>query len=132
GGVGQPQQPACGAAPGGAEVGADGGAGQGVGGAAGGGEHHGDAGLGGDRGGLDLRHHAAGADPRPAGAAQLDAVEVVRPGDLGDAAGTRPGRVAVVQRVHVRQQHQQVGADEVGDESGEPVVVAEADLLGDH
>ena len=38
--------------------------------------------------------------------------------------------VAVVEAVDVGEQDEQVGADEVGDEGGEPVVVAEADLVG--
>src|SRR5690606_22308359 len=40
------------------------------------------------------------------------------------------GGVAVVDAVHVGEQHQQVGVDQVGDEGGEAVVVAEADLVG--
>ena len=39
-------------------------------------------------------------------------------------------RVAVVDAVDVGEQHQRVGPRDVGDERGEPVVVAEADLLG--
>lgn len=52
--------------------------------------------------------------------------------DLLDARGAREGGVAVVEPVHVGEQDEQVGADQVGDEGGEAVVVAEADLVGGH
>ena len=39
-------------------------------------------------------------------------------------------RVVVVDAVDVGQQHQHVGAHQMRDERGEPVVVAEADLVG--
>ncbi len=39
-------------------------------------------------------------------------------------------RVAGVERVHVRQQQQRVGLDQRGDQRGQPVVVAEPDLVG--
>src|SRR5690606_22186151 len=87
---------------------------------------------GGDPGGLDLGLHPAGADP---GAARLPdpyAGEVVGAGDLGDQGGGARGGVGVVQPVDVGEEHEQVGAHEVGDERPEPVVVAEADLGGGH
>ena len=43
----------------------------------------------------------------------------------------RRGR-PVVEAVDVGEQHEQVGVHEVRDERGEPVVVAEADLVGGH
>src|SRR5690606_39642159 len=94
------------------------------------GQHHLDPGGGGDPGRLDLGDHAAGAHARLAGAADLDVGEVLGVPDLRYARGAGAGGVAVVDAVHVGQQHQQVGADQVGDEGGEPVVVAEADLVG--
>ena len=39
-------------------------------------------------------------------------------------------RIRVVEAVDVGQQHQRVGADQMGDQRGEPVVVAEPDLVG--
>ena len=39
-------------------------------------------------------------------------------------------RIGVVEAVDVRQQHQRVGADQMGDKGREPVVVAEPDLVG--
>ena len=51
-------------------------------------------------------------------------------GTCGDALGAVEVRRPRVQRVDVGEQHEQVGADELGDEGGEPVVVAEADLVG--
>ncbi len=44
--------------------------------------------------------------------------------------GTRPARIAVEQAVDVGQQHEQVRVDEMGHERGEPVVVAEPNLVG--
>ncbi len=122
-------------APGGAaaalvEVGAGGVSGEGVGGLAGGGEDDVDAGVGGDLGRLDLGDHAAGADPGLARAADLDSFEVLGPVHVLDAGAGGARGVAVVEAVHVGEEDQQVGADQVGDEGGEPVVVAEADLVG--
>ena len=80
--------------PGGVEQRADRLAGQGGGGLVGGGEHHGDAGAGGDPGRLDLGLHAAGAEPGRAGCADPDAGEVGvaahvgRPGELAGSAGS--------------------------------------------
>src|SRR5581483_395466 len=80
----------------------------------------------------DLGGHAAGADPGPAAAADADPVQVGRSAHLGDAA--RPGTVgvAVIQAVDVGEQDQRVGPGDVGDQGGQPVVVAEADLFGGH
>ena len=96
----------------------------------GGGEHDRDAGAGGDPGRLDLGDHAAGADAGPAGRADRDAGQVRLAAHLVDPARRRVGRVAGVERVHVGEQDQQVGVDQRGHQGGEPVVVAEADLLG--
>lgn len=86
--------------------------------------------VGGDLGRLDLGDHAAGADPGLARAADLDAFEVLGPVHVLDAGAGGARGVAVVEAVHVGEEDQQVGADQVGDEGGEPVVVAEADLVG--
>ena len=64
--------------------------------------------------------------------AELDADEVRRAAHVGEPPGARPARVAVVQRVDVGEQDQRVGVDQVGDQRREPVVVAEADLVGGH
>ena len=114
------------------EVRADGLAGQRRPGQRRGGQHHGDAEAGRYAGRLDLRHHAAGAHPGPAGSADVHAREVTFAVHLGDAGAARAGRVAGPERVDVGEQHQQVGVDERGDERGEAVVVAEPDLLGGH
>ena len=53
-------------------------------------------------------------------------------GDQRHPARPGPRRRAVVERVDVGQQHQPVGPHDVGDERGEAVVVAEADLVGGH
>ena len=86
-----------------------------------------DAGGGRDAGRLDLRRHAAGADLRAA-AADLDVDEVLRAADDRDPLRPGPARRSVVEGVDVGEEHERVGVDEVGDEGGEPVVVAEADL----
>ncbi len=49
--------------------------------------------------------------------------------DLVDAGGAGLGGVTVVEAVDVGEEDEEVRADEVGDERGEPVVVAEADLV---
>ena len=73
--------------------------------------------------------HAAGADACRAGAADVDADQVGLAVHVGDQRrGPARGRVPVVQAVDVAEQHQQVGVHEVGDQRGEPVVVAEPDL----
>ena len=54
---------------------------------------------------------------------------LLRPHDRDQARPVAAGR-AVVEAVDVGEQDQQVGVDEVGDQRGEPVVVAEADLGG--
>ncbi len=90
-----------------------------------------DAGTGGHAGGFDLGGHAARAHAGLAGAADRDAVEVVRAGDVRNPLGAVRRR-AVVQGVDVGQQHECVGADQVGHQGREAVVVAEADLVGGH
>ena len=91
------------------------------------GQHHGDAACGGDPGGLQLGGHPAGAhggaDP---GGVDLQVVHV---GHLGDPLRARFRRVPGVEGVHVREQHQRVGPHQVGDQCGQPVVVAEPDLV---
>ena len=47
---------------------------------------------------------------------------------MSEAVGVE-ARVGGEQAGRVGEQHEQVGADQVGDERGEPVVVAEADLV---
>ncbi|CAM5250358.1 hypothetical protein SHIRM173S_11786 [Streptomyces hirsutus] len=126
----EPQQPVGRAPAGGVEVGAGVRAGEGVTRVDGAGQHDRDARGGGDRGGLDLGDHAAGADAGLPGAADLDVGEVLWAPYQRDPRGAGPGGVSVVHAVHVGQQDQQVGVDQVGDEGGETVVVAEADLVG--
>ena len=88
-------------------------------------------GAGGDPRGLDLGHHAA-ASRRPArpGLPEPHAGEVGVAAHLGDQRAPAARRVAVVEPVDVGEQHEQVGVHQVGDQRGEPVVVAEADLVG--
>src|SRR6201996_8347814 len=128
--VGQPQQPGAGTPAGGGEVGADRLAGQSRGGVGGAGHHGGDAGAGGDAGRFDLGGHATGADSRAA--ADPDAVQIGRAAHLGDPAGPGLTRVAVVQTVDVGEQDQRAGPGDVRDQRGQPVVVAEPDLVGGH
>src|SRR6201996_5304798 len=128
--VGQPQQPGAGTPAGGGEVGADRLAGQGGGAVGGAGHHGGDAGAGGDAGRFDLGGHTAGADA--GAAADPDAVQIGRTAYLGDPAGAGLTRVGVIQAVDVGEQDQRVGPGDVGDQRGQPVVVAEADLVSGH
>ena len=79
----------------------------------------------------DLGSHAAGAEPA-AGAGHGDDVEVGRRVHVAQQAGAGRRGIAVVQPVDVGEQHQRVRADQVGDQRGEPVVVAEPDLVGGH
>ncbi len=51
---------------------------------------------------------------------------------LDQGAGIGPARVLGEQPGGVGQQHQQLGTDQVGDQGGQAVVVAEADLLVGH
>ena len=39
-------------------------------------------------------------------------------------------RIVVVQSVHIREQHERIGLDQVRHQRGQPIVVAEADLVG--
>jgi hypothetical protein len=94
----------------------------------------GEARLAGDPGGHDLGRHAAGADPGrrigPAGHGLDPGVEVGDEGHVG-GAGIGP-RVRRVEAVDVRQEDEEVGADQLACAGRQPVVVAVADLLGDH
>ena len=87
---------------------------------------HGDLGRG------QLRAHAAAAHRR-AGAAG-DPLELVVDLDhlLDERAGVGPAGVLGEQAGGVGQQHQQVGPDQMGDQGGQAVVVAETDLLVGH
>jgi len=87
------------------------------------GDDHVFAGCGGDAGGLELAGHAPFAQPgdRVANQAEHRGVE---PGDRVNQRREFIVRVAVVQTVDVREQHQQRGADEVGHHGGQAVVVA--------
>ena len=49
-----------------------------------------------------------------------------------DPAGAGPAGRPVVQGVDVGEQHERVGVHQVRDQGGEPVVVAEPDLVGGH
>ena len=72
--------------------------------------------------------------PSPAAPAlpTRDAGEVGGVADVGQQRAARGARVGVVQPVDVGEQHQQVGVDQVRDQRGQPVVVAEPDLGGRH
>ena len=96
------------------------------------GDDDGDAGVRGDQGRLDLGRHAAGADAVAAGRAERDRAEVGGAVHGVDQPGRSGARVAVVDAVDVGEQDQRVGPGDVRHERGQPVVVAEADLLGGH
>jgi len=66
----------------------------------------------------------------PAGRAQDEAVQVFAVLHPADPPGAGVARVEVVEPVHVRQQDQRARPDHVGDQGGQPVVVAEPDLVG--
>ena len=105
-------------------------AGERRGGVLGGGQHDRDGGRGGDPGRLDLGHHAAGADRRAAPGRRRrrpDRRRRARP-SIRRAPGSR--RVRGVEAVDVAEQDQRVGVDQMGDQGRQPVVVAEADLVG--
>src|SRR5690606_16906798 len=130
GGVGQPVQPGGGPALAGQEPRADRFAGQRAAGEVGAGEDHRDAGAGGDPGRLHLRDHAAGTDPGAAGRSQPYPGQVVLGGHHLDPPRARPGRVTGPQPVHIGQEQERVRVDQGGDQRGQPVVVAEPDLVG--
>src|SRR3954468_8109566 len=94
----------------------------------GGGEQDSCAGVGGVPGGGDLGGRSPGPD---AGAdrADDDPVERIPVRNVVDADGARLLWRPRVEGVHVAQQHEQVGPDQRRDERGQPVVVAEADLV---
>ncbi len=98
-------------------------------GTVGGGDHRPHSRPRGDRGRRDLRRHAAAA-PRRARAAHLLLEGPVDPDDLLDQRRVRvEARIGGEHARGVGEQHEQVGVHEVGDERGEAVVVAEADLV---
>ena len=77
----------------------------------------------------ELRRHAA-APALGAGAARRGFKRGVDGDDVFDQRGLGvEARVGGEHAVGVGEQHEQVGVDEVGDQRGEPVVVAEADLV---
>ena len=82
-------------------------------------------------GGLHLRRHASGAHAR-ARTGDEDAHEVVRSCDALDQLRARVVRGRRVQSVDVREEHQGVGLDHLGDQGGQAVVIAEAQLPGGH
>jgi pyrimidine oxygenase len=136
-GMRQPQQPRRGPLPGGREVRPRWFPSQRRRGGGGSRHHRRDARGRGDQRGLDLCRHPAGAHPAavPAATADLDARQVRRAAHLSDparAARVASARVAVVEPVHVRKQDQRLRSGHVRDQSGEPVVVAEPDLVRGH
>ncbi len=153
GGVCQPQLPGRGTAVMRGEIGADRLAGQRQCRLAGPGHHRGDACLGRDQGRVDLGDHAPGAHPRRRAAlprrtgrtgraarragraarrAEDDTVQLRAALHPADPPGTGMARVEVVEPVHIGQQDERPGPDHVRDQRGQPVVVAEPDLVGGH
>ena len=63
-------------------------------------------------------------------AAEPDALQVGLAAHLGDPLGRAAARVTVVHAVHVGEQDERFRVRDVGDERGQPVVVAEPDLVG--
>ena len=90
-----------------------------------------DATGGRQHGGLHLRRHAAGADTR-ACTGNEDAHEIVDTCDALDQLRARVVRGRRVQSVDVREEHQGVSRDHLGDQGGQAVVIAEAQLPGGH
>src|SRR3954470_4577246 len=107
-------------------------AGQSRGGLQSGGDDDRHAGVGGDQRRLHLGCHPAGADPVAARGAERHGVEFGRIADGVDQPRRAPAGVAVVDAVDVGEQEQRLGPGDVRHQSGEPVVVAEPDLLGGH
>ena len=95
------------------------------------GELHADAAGGRQHGGLHLRRHAARTYAR-ASAGHEHAHEVVRALNPFNQLRARVVRRSRVEAVDVRQQHEGVGLDHLGDERGEAIVVAETQLSGGH
>ena len=89
-----------------------------------------DTGRGGDHRGLDLGGHASGAQAPGARLAELDAVQVLPAVHPVDLDGIVPARVTVVEAVDIGKEDERVRPCHVRDESGEPVIVAEPDLVG--
>ena len=75
--------------------------------------------------------HAAAADVA-ARAADVHAGQLGHRRDLGDELGAGAAGLAGVEPVHVGEQHERVGVDDVRHQGGQPVVVAEADLVRGH
>ena len=95
------------------------------------GDHHSGAGAGGKVGGLDLGAHTAGA-ARGAGTAGDGPDMFIDQGHLGDQAGAGVAAgVGAVEAGNIGEDEQRVGVDEAGDEGGEIIVVADADLGSD-
>ena len=81
--------------------------------------------------GLHLRRHAARANARTR-AGHEHTHEVVRAGDAFDQLRTRMIRRSRIQAVNVRQQHEGIGLDHLGDERSKSIIVAETQLAGGH
>ncbi len=93
-------------------------------------DHHGYARGGGHLRRHDLRAHPAGAERR-ARHADLVALELLEPADVGDQLGVRiAARVGGVETAGVGQQDQPVGPDQDRHLCREEVVVAEGDVVG--
>ena len=95
------------------------------------GELHADATGGRQHRGLHLRCHAARAHAR-ARTRHEHAHEVIRTLDTFDQLRARMVRRSRVEAVDVRQQHEGVGLDHLGNERGKTIVIAETQLAGGH
>ncbi len=88
--------------------------------------------TGGDPGCLDLGGHASGTDAGATGPAEDHPGEVGVSGDVAEQRGVPAARVTVIEPLDVGEQHEQVCVEQVRDQGGEPVVVADPDLVGGH
>ena len=95
------------------------------------GELNADAARGGQHRGLYLRRHTARAHAR-ARAGHQHAHKVVGAFNALNQLRTGMVRRRGVEAVHVREQHEGVSLNHLGDERGEAIVVAEAQLSGRH
>lgn len=86
----------------------------------------------GELGGLQLGVHATGAQSIAGAACHLpDFGGNLRTGDVADDFGVGIAAwVGGVEAVLIGEEHQQVGFDDIGDQGGEVVVIAQADFLG--
>ena len=91
------------------------------------GDDHVFAGGGGQPGGLQLAGHAPFAHAAGTVADQVED-RAVQPLDRGDQPAAGPRRIAVVQPIHVGEQHQERGPDQVRHDGRQAVVVAEGGL----